>query len=227
MSLGAGSDPASPLGKQGPQLWLLPLHGGDLASLSARELGWAEQLSPRQGCRYRLSRAALRQVLAGVLRCDPAVVPLHSPPGKPPRLAAGLGWVSLSHSGDGLLIGYSRKPIGVDLETLRRPFDARGLMRRFFPITEQSQLERLEGEGLREAVLTSWVLKEAAIKWRQRTLAAELSLWCYDHLSGRLQHRVDGVQPESYSAVLGCWRWAAVGDGSQWAVLKRCPDRAN
>ncbi|MEX0589266.1 MAG: 4'-phosphopantetheinyl transferase superfamily protein [Cyanobium sp.] len=216
MSLGTLSDPSASHPLQGPKLWLLPLQGvGDFANLSARELCWGDELSPLQASRYKHSRAALRQVLAGELRCEPAVVPLHSPPGGPPCLAEGIGHISLSHSGDGLLIGYAQQPIGVDLEPARRSFDARILMRRFFPTAEQAQLELLVGDGLREAVLTSWVLKEAAIKWRHRSLAAELSQWCYDHRSGRLQHQGDGVWPECRSAVTAGWRWAAVGAGCQ------------
>lgn len=214
VSLGKVWDHTNHLPQHGLQLWLLPLRGvEDFACLSALERHWSNQLQPLQGLRYRQSRAALRQVLAGELRCHSSVVPLHSPPGRPPCLSGGLGCISLSHSGDGLLIGYAHQPIGVDLEPVGRSFEARGLMRRFFPAAERAQLERLEDDDLRAAVLTSWVLKEAAIKWRQRTLTAELSLWCYDHLDGRLQHQGDGVRPECRSAVTGGWRWAAVGEG--------------
>lgn len=216
MSLGTGWD-------RWPLLWLLPSAGGDVASLSAPERCWSEALPPLRRSRYRHSRAALRQVLAGVLRCPPAAVPLHSPPGEPPRLEGQSGWISLSHGGEALLIGYSPEPIGVDLEPVGRPLDGAGLMRRFFPGPEQAQLERMGGENLRDAVLTSWVLKEAAIKWRQRTLAAELSLWCYDHLSGHLHHQGDGAQPECRWGVLEGWRWAVVGPGSRRAVLERWP----
>ena len=216
MSLGTGWD-------RWPLLWLLPSAGGDVACLSAAERCWSEALPPLRRSRYRRSRAALRQVLAGVLRCSPVAVPLHSPPGEPPRLDGPLGWISLSHGGDALLIGYSPEPIGVDLEPTARPLDGAGVMRRFFPGPEQAQLERMEGEGLRDAVLTSWVLKEAAIKWRQRTLAAELSLWDYDHFSGRLHHHGDGAEPECRWGVLEGWRWAVVGQGSRAAVLERWP----
>lgn len=198
---------------QAPQLWLGPLLSAELSSLSTLERGWGDGLPEIQRHRYWNSRAALRQQLAAVLGLGPAQVPLHSPPGRPPRLDGGLGWISLSHSREGLLIGYSRQPIGVDLELACRPLDAAGMMRRFYPVAEQMRLQSLAGEGLREAVLTSWVLKEAAIKWRQRSLAAELSQWCYDDSRGRLQHLGDGVQPDCCSAVHAGWRWAAVGAG--------------
>ncbi len=202
-----------------PRLWLGCLADADPTCLSPEELAWGADLAGAQAHRYRSSRAALRQVLGLALQLPPPRVPLHSPPGQAPRLAAGLGWISLSHSGDGVLIGYSREPIGVDLEPEARPLDAAALMRRFYPPAEQEQLRRCPTDGLRQAVLTSWVLKEAAIKWRRRSLAAELLQWCYDHGSGRLLHLAEGLQPACSTGVLDGWRWAAVGAGCGTVTL--------
>ncbi|MCP9879711.1 4'-phosphopantetheinyl transferase superfamily protein [Cyanobium sp. A1C-AMD] len=203
-----------------PQLWLRYLEGGDLGCLSTDEWSWGLGLPELQRSRYFQSRALLRQQLADVLGCAGAAVPLHSPPGLPPLLGNGLGWVSLSHSGAGLLIGYSGYRIGVDLESTARPIEPAGLMRRFYPELEQAQLGDLTGEELRRAVLNSWVLKEAAIKWRHRTLAAELSQWCYDHTSGSLQNLSDGAKPDHSSALQQDWRWAAVGEGCAGLMLQ-------
>lgn len=209
ISLGSSCDMPQ---RQAPKLWLSSLDGADLGCLSSRERSWGAALPELQQPRYFRSRALLRQQLAKVLGCPEANVPLHSPPGQPPQLADGRGWVSLSHSGAVLLIGYSCCPIGVDLESTARQLEPAGLMRRFYPMAEQAQLQDLIGEDLRRAVLTSWVLKEAAIKWRHRTLAAELAEWCYDHGSGRLRHIGDGAQPDCSSAVQRGWRWGAVGE---------------
>jgi len=217
VSLGSSLDlPQRPA----PQLWLRYLEGGDLGCLSMAERGWGLALPDRQRSRYFQSRALLRQQLAEVLGCAGASVPLHSPPGQPPLLGDGLGWVNLSHSGAGLLIGYSGSPIGVDLESTARPVEPAGLMRRFYPETEQAQLRHLSGAELRRAVLTSWVLKEAAIKWRHRTLAAELAQWCYDHSSGSLLNLSDGAKPDHSSDLQLDWRWAAVGEGCAGLMLQ-------
>jgi phosphopantetheinyl transferase len=146
-------------------------------------------------------------------------VPLHSRPGCPPQLLDGAGWVSLSHSGGGLLLGFSPAPIGVDLEPAHRPV-APALMRRWFPPEEVAQLQLFSGEHQGAALLTSWVLKEAAIKWRRRSLASELACWQLDHASGRLIHRVDGVQPACLSGVAAGWLWAGVGEGMANAALE-------
>jgi len=203
-----------------PLLWLSSLEGGDQGCLSSDERSWGSALPELQRSRYFQSRALLRLKLAERLSCTGAEVQLHSPPGQPPLLEAGLGWVSLSHSGAGLLIGYSSSPIGVDLESTARPIDPAGLMRRFYPEIEKAQLQDLTGEELRRAVLNSWVLKEAAIKWRHRTLATELVQWCYDHSCGSLLNLSDGTRPDHSSALQGCWRWAAVGEGCAGLMLQ-------
>jgi phosphopantetheinyl transferase len=108
------------------------------------------------------------------------------------------------------LISWAPLPIGVDLEAAARPLQARALMRRFFPPAEVEQLECLPPAGLQEAVLGSWVLKEAAIKWRRRRLAQELSAWWFDHGRGRLRHLGEGLCPEWHAGLVGGWRWGAV-----------------
>jgi phosphopantetheinyl transferase len=93
-------------------------------------------------------------------------------------------------------------------------------MRRFFPPAEVRQLQRLEVASRRQAVLTSWLLKEAAVKWRRSSLGAELSEWQLDHHTGQLRQLRLGLEPEGRSGWRGCWGWAAVGAGvarATWA----------
>lgn len=204
-----------------PRLWLGPLCAGledssaaaGVSVLSPAERTWGEALPPGRRRVYWQSRLQLRRWLALELGCGAASVPLHSPPGQAPRLEDGLGWLSLSHSGDGLLLGLAHAPIGVDLEPADRPLAAAALMRRFFPPEEVAQLRALAPAAQRRAVLTSWVLKEAAIKWQRGTLAGELAAWQLNHDTGRLHHRLSRLQPPVHSAESGPWRWAAVGAG--------------
>jgi 4'-phosphopantetheinyl transferase len=189
--------------------------------ISAEEWRWCQDLAPARRRNYCHSRARLRAWLAELWTCAPLEVPLLSPPGKPPRLSGDQAFLSLSHSGDGLLLGLSAEPIGVDLEAAARPLAADALMRRFFPPAEVRQLQRLEVASRRQAVLTSWLLKEAAIKWRRSSLAAELREWQLDHGTGQLRHLRLGLEPEGRSGRLGPWGWAAVGAGvagAQWML---------
>lgn len=207
----------------GPLLWLGILDPWEPMpedAISAEEWRWSLELAPARRRQYGASRARLRAWLAELWQCHPLAVPLYSPPGVPPRLLYDQAFISLSHSGEGLLLALSPQPIGVDLEAAARPLAADALMRRFFPPAEVSQLLGLQGECRREAVLTSWLLKEAAVKWRRSSLGAELSEWQLDHHTGQLRQLRLGLEPEGRSGWRGCWGWAAVGAGvarATWA----------
>lgn len=210
-----------------PCLWLSPLEAPVTAGevLSPQERQWAQALPPAVALRYRSSRALLRLQLAERLGMEAAAVPLHAPPGQPPRLEDGRGWVSLSHCRGGLLTAWSPWPIGVDLERLDRPLAPLPLLRRYFPPQEQREL--LQGPWaedpalLRRAVLRSWVHKEAAIKWRGRSLAAELRHWCFVHAHGGLHQRQDRAVPPCWSRRCGPWLLAAVGEGVAGLVFRQ------
>ncbi len=203
-----------------PQLWLRPLQGVCAVGLSHQERAWGRELDPAIRRRYWQSRAALRQLVARCLACGPEQVPLHSPPGAAPNLEAGAGFVSLSHSGPMLLVAWSARPVGVDLERADRPLAAAAIARRHFPPEEWAELQELPPNTLRQAVLRSWVLKEAAIKWRQRSLAEELGSWHYRHRAGVLHHRGDGITPAVRLGVHHGWLWGVVGEGAPIGLLQ-------
>jgi phosphopantetheinyl transferase len=100
----------------------------------------------------------------------------------------------------------------VDLEAMERPLLARALVDRFFPPEERRQLQDLEGAELRRAVLESWVLKEAAIKWRSGSLAADLRYWSWDRRRRLLMDlRCQQAAPHRCELRRG-WLCAAVGE---------------
>lgn len=217
------------------RLWLEPLAtaAGDGADgveaaeiLSDQEQAWAAGLAAPRRQAYATSRRLLRRRLAAVLACAAEAVPLHSPPGARPLLPEGAGWVSLSHSGGALLVGWSPRPIGVDLEWAARPLAAAALIARYFPSEERQRLQLLPAARQREVALRSWTVKEAAIKWRGRTLAAELRHWGWDERCGRLRHAETALEPPVAIRNQGGWLCAAVGDGvgaARWSDgLKNC-----
>jgi phosphopantetheinyl transferase len=191
---------------------LRPLQAEASCCLSALEQGWCAQLSPRLQTRYSASRSWMRRCLAELLNMPPQAVPLHSPPGEAPALLSG-GYVSLSHSGEALLIGWSPGPIGVDLEPLRRPLPAAALAARFFPPQEWQRLQHLPEQAQRSAVLESWVRKEAAIKWQRSSLARDLSQWHWDDEADALTHLQQGWSPSSICTSRDGWLCAAAGEG--------------
>lgn len=217
MSLTGGSlrGVPSPL----PQLWLLPLDGSSSAVLSLQEEQWCAALPEALQPRYRSSRSQLRQCVADVLGCGPQQVALQSPPAQPPRLNDAQGYVSISHSGDRLLLAWSPAPIGVDLERSDRPLQAELLAQRFFPPQEVEALMDLPLAQRAGRVLESWVRKEAAIKWRGSSLASDLRHWCWNHAQQELIHLEQGWKPDCAVHLRDGWCCAAVGDGvlsAQW-----------
>jgi phosphopantetheinyl transferase len=126
-------------------------------------------------------------------------------------LGSGAGFISLSHSGSGLLLAWSAQPIGVDLEWGQRPLLAEPLAQRFFPAQERAQIEAMPAVVRERAVLESWVCKEAAIKWRGSSLATDLRHWQWDHQQQQLRHRLDGWAPPCRVVEREGWLCAAVG----------------
>lgn len=203
---------------QRPHLWLCSLQTPPSLVNSAQELAWSEGLPAALQPRYLISRSLLRQRLAQRLQLAAEAVPLHSPPGEAPGLAPGLGHVSLSHSRQQLLLAWSPRPIGVDLEWHHRPVQPASLARRFFPEREWRQLEVMEPALQAAAVLESWVRKEAAIKWQQSSLARELRHWFWDHERQVLLHLQQGWQPGSCCRRINGWLCAVVGEAASQGI---------
>ena len=201
-----------------PHLWLLPLVEGDGLPISAVEHGWSLALPALTQQRYQRSRGLLRRQLAGLLGLSVAAVPLHSPPGEAPTLEAGHGHVSLSHSGDQVLLGWSPWPIGVDLEWQGRSIQADLLARRFFPEQEWKQLQLQDSQTRAALVLESWVRKEAAIKWRRSSLASDLRHWHWNAERQELSHLQEGWQPASHCERRNGWLCAVVGQAAKQGI---------
>ena len=146
--------------------------------VSSQERASAAGLTASRAQQFLASRGWMRSCLSTLHAVDPLEVPLTAPPGAPPQLPDEWGYVSLSHCADACLLGWSQQPIGVDLERADRKLHAAAaLVRRFFTEFEQGELMELEGEQLRQQVLDRWLVKEAAIKWQQGSLARDLSFW--------------------------------------------------
>ena len=138
---------------------------------------WAKKLTARRQKEYKYSRGYARLALSKLFDVDPLQIPLHAEPGKPPKLAEGWGHMSLSHCSDALIIGWSRKKLGVDLEKSNRTFNAQKLVNRFFSKSEQEILKISNEQDLSQNVLSRWVIKEAAIKWQEGSIYEDLKQW--------------------------------------------------
>ena len=205
-------------------LWLQQI-GPDAAAVelavSEQERVWATGLGASRSQQFLASRSWIRSCLSTLHRVDPLVVPLTAPPGAPPHLRDGWGYISLSHCADACLLGWSQQPIGVDLERADRKLRvAAALVRRFFTEFEQNELMELEGDQLRQQVLDRWLLKEAAIKWQRGSLAKDLCFWeVSSNLCGAL-HLGLGLKVAAQLRFQDEWRFGVVV--SEKKLLRDC-----
>tara|TARA_S200000501_G_C20823008_1_gene743736 strand:+ start:475 stop:1116 length:642 start_codon:yes stop_codon:yes gene_type:complete len=157
-------------------LWVIPFVN-QLKPITDLEKKYATNLSNKRAEEYAFSRGHMRDVLSKIFGMRPLDIPLESLPGKPPILKEGLGNISMSHCKDALLIGWSIRKIGVDIERSDRQFNFRNISEKYFFNDEKKELKKLSEEKLRLSILNLWVLKEASIKWQEGSIIPDLSLW--------------------------------------------------
>jgi 4'-phosphopantetheinyl transferase len=123
----------------------------DLAQLSdaerARAAGFSAQ---RRRVEYVTARAHLRRTLGAVLGAAPASIPIVADDfGKPQH--SGDVQFNLSHSGRAVLIGWGARPLGVDIETARRPARYIGRLRIVADVVGATSIEPVAAFTLVEA----------------------------------------------------------------------------
>ena len=185
-----------------------------LLPISEVEEKWVNKLSPRRGLVYHFSRGCLRNVISKMTNLDPLDIPIKADPGKPPLLAEGWGYVSMSHCSDALLIGWSSGKIGVDIERKDRNLSARKISKRFFNKYEDYELENLTARQAREQVIRRWVVKEAAIKWQSGKIAHNINHWIWKNKSPFAYHQKLGYRVKVYEENLAKWTFAIALDES-------------
>ena len=178
--------------------------------LSEQEQAWGRALSESRRMQFSWSRRWMRGLLAPLLQVSPAALPLVAPPGEPPRMADGWGFVSLSHCRDALVVAWAPWRIGVDLERTDRVLPATALVQRFFCAQERDVLLQMNPTCRREAVLEHWLRKEAAIKWQRGSLGRDLRDWCCQTDRSVVIHRVHGLVLQAQSWKQADWSLALV-----------------
>ena len=188
-------------------LWLFFIPA-KLLPITSEEKKWAQSLKSTKGWIYHFSRGCIREVLSKITESDPLKIPLKAEPGKPPLLAKGWGYVSMSHCSDALLIGWSPEKIGVDIERKDRKLKAYLLSKRFFARDENLKIKNLTSQKANEEVLNRWVVKEAAIKWQESKIANNLNKWIWENDSNFAYHKNLGYKVKIYKENYGKWTYA-------------------
>ena len=158
-------------------LWIIPKNNS-IKYVTKSEKESAETLNPQKKRQYLQSRSHLRETLSYFLKMEPNNVPLFAKVGIIPYIPNNLGYISLSHSENASLIGWSTYKLGVDIEKYKRNFNAEKISRRYFAPKEQNSLKKIKNNAdFKDNVLKYWVLKEAVIKLHQGGIAKDLSNW--------------------------------------------------
>ena len=147
-----------------------------LQPISSKELKWKKYLSSYNFQRYHFSRGYVRYALSKIFKIPALEIPLNAKPGKPPILENNLGYLSLSHSKNAIIIGWAPRPIGIDFENKKRNFAAKKIHDKFYFDSEKKDLLNSKHK-FKEDVLKYWIIKEASFKWQVKKENIDLFHW--------------------------------------------------
>lgn len=157
-------------------IWLFSKNG-QLEPITEEEFDISKKMTPIRAEEYKRSRGYARKVLSNIFEVNPLEIPLNALPGKPPELIGNKGFISLSHCSDAILVGWSSKKIGIDIERKDRKVNFYKLMNKYFFEKEIKYIKNLNHENQKLEFLKYWVLKEAAIKWQRGNIASDIKDW--------------------------------------------------
>tara|TARA_Y100000589_G_scaffold329308_1_gene375484 strand:+ start:701 stop:1372 length:672 start_codon:yes stop_codon:yes gene_type:complete len=157
-------------------VWFIP-NNLPLLKISSEEENFCKSLNIEKSIQYRYSRGYIREVLSNLFHIDPIAVPLKAIPGKPPELLRNYGYLSISHCEDKLLIAWSAKRIGIDIERIDRSIEAKKICQRFYNEKDKLYLSNIGLEDFYFEVLKIWVIKESLIKWQRGQIAFDFKKW--------------------------------------------------
>ena len=158
------------------RFWLIPFTN-KYKYISPFEEKIAETLNNKKANSFRFSRGYLRHCLSKVFELPSQEIPLLSLPGEPPFLPKRFGYISMSHCKDALLIGWSKKRIGVDLESKERDIQINLLAKSKWFKKDLKNNDIIQEHISEKDILKIWVLKEASIKSHIGSIFKDYANW--------------------------------------------------
>ncbi|MGJ3248333.1 MAG: 4'-phosphopantetheinyl transferase family protein [Elainellaceae cyanobacterium] len=162
------------------------------------------------------ARGLLRLLLGAYLEVDPTQIQFtYGPYGKPLLNASSPSQVlhfNLSHSHEMVLYAVTRdRPVGIDIEYLRRVPNVEQLAHRFFSPIEAAAISALPPDQQQTAFFCGWTRKEAYLKATGRGLAdlSEVEVTLLPADPPRLVNHPGSISPDSLevSDSLGLSEW--------------------
>ncbi len=158
-------------------IWYLPVRTGNRDGLNGPELTMAARFHQADDAdRFSTARQGLRRLAGAYLGLYPSEILLQGARHEKPvigNLVLQPLHFNSSHSGQVILIAFSRRPVGVDVEKIRQDFDFRSLLSTQFTEKERNALNTA-GNPLPE-FYRLWTRKEALVKGWGTGLQEELA----------------------------------------------------
>lgn len=161
------------------KLWLVPFGLKELKN-TEEELNLVNNLSSKYRKIFLYTRSYMRLCLSDLFCIDPLFVPLIAPPRQPPKLKNDLGFVSLSHCDNGILIGWSDTNLGIDIERTERKVQKKLIIKRFFSKYEDKYFLIKDRKFSSQKFMDLWVINEALVKYQNGNLFSVLNKWFCD-----------------------------------------------
>ena len=158
------------------QLWLSNTRHLDLSTLrtqllpmlNRQESGKFQSFKSEQRRReYLASRALMRMALSHHYQYDPAHWQFSQAENAPPQLlnpARQDLFISLSHSGDYVILAISEQPVGIDIEQAGQRTRALSIAKKVFTSEQQQALDALPEADRLQYFYRLWTQKEALVK---------------------------------------------------------------
>ena len=192
-------------------LWFF-LIPSKLLPITNEEKKWTSKLTTKKRLIFHLSRGCARNAMSHMTGLDPVKIPLKAEPGKAPLLAKGWGHISISHCSDALLIGWSSKRIGIDIERQDREFKAEEISKRFFSKIENDEIRNLSPTQIQEQVLKRWTIKEATIKSKGEKIANNLNQWIWENNTSFAYHHSNKNKVKVFNRKYKYWTYSIAVD---------------
>lgn len=130
--------------------------------------------------RFILARGLLREHLSHHINKVPQSIQFLSNRFGKPYIESDDLYFNVSHSGNKILLIFSNKPVGIDVEQLKTDTHYLALAKRFFTQEEHTYLNELPSNQRQEGFFKLWVCKEAVIKAIGRGLSHDLKSFTID-----------------------------------------------
>jgi 4'-phosphopantetheinyl transferase len=146
-------------------VWKVPVIPNDLSLLTDPEKALAYRFRfESDKNRFAMGRQVLRQLLSKYLNVKPLDIIIDQKDRKKPVISDPLTDIhfNISHSGEWVLIGISRKELGIDIEKIDPEFQFGDLLQEHFSEAEKSFITRAANPL--NAFLYLWTRKEALTK---------------------------------------------------------------